>query len=146
MSDLLYYADTVILRYRPALVFIYEGDNDLADGEMPAEILTDARKLVQLIRHRLPGTAICFISPKPSILRWNLKDSYLEYNKQLKKFTASQKRLYYLDVWEKMLDPDGNPMGNIFLDDGLHLNRKGYDLWKDMVGEFLKKHPIRGKA
>jgi len=145
MSDLLYYADTVILKYRPAILFIYEGDNDIGSGKKPDEILKDAGKLVRLIRQKLPST-ICFISAKPSIARWNLKETYLDFNKLLKEFTRHQPYIYYLDVWDKMIGIDGNPMSDIFLDDGLHMNRKGYDIWKEIVGDFLIKHLIRGKA
>jgi lysophospholipase L1-like esterase len=146
MSDLLYYADTVILRYRPVMLFIYEGDNDIASGKKPDEILKDADNLVDLIRQKLPRSTICFISAKPSIARWNLKEAYLDYNRQLKEFTAHHPRVYYLDVWDRMIGSDGNPKSDIFLDDRLHMNRAGYDIWKEIVSKFLRKHPIRGKA
>jgi len=146
MSDLLYYADTVILRYRPVMLFIYEGDNDIASGKKPDEILRDAGKLVDLIRQKLPRSRICFISAKPSIARWNQKEAYLDYNRQLKEFTANHSRVYYLDVWDRMLGSDGNPKSDIFLDDRLHMNRTGYDIWKEIASEFLMKHKVRGKA
>lgn len=146
MSDLLYYADTVILQYRPAIIFIYEGDNDIASGKKPDEIVKDAGKLVDLIRQKLPRSTICFISAKPSIARWNLKESYLDFNRQLKEFTIHHRKVFYLDVWDSMIGDDGNPKSNIFLEDRLHMNRKGYDIWKEIVGKFLIKHPIRGKA
>lgn len=136
MSDLLYYADTLILQCRPATVLIYEGDNDIASGKKPEDIIAEAGKLVQLIRQKLPST-ICFISAKPSIARWNLKETYLDFNKLLKEFTLHQPNVYYLDVWDKMIGVDGNPKSDIFLEDGLHMNRKGYIIWKDIVGEFL---------
>ena len=146
MSDLLYYADTVILHYRPVLIFIYEGDNDLADGKKPGEILMDAGKLIRLIRQNLPRSTICFILPKPSILRWNLKDTYLDFNHKLKGFTVQFPNVCCIDVWDRMIGADGNPRRDIFLEDGLHMNRKGYALWKDLVGKFLKSHRFRGKA
>jgi len=146
MSDLLFYADTVILRYWPVMLFIYEGDNDIASGKKPDEIIIEAGKLVDLIRQKLPRSTICFISAKPSIARWNLKDTYLDFNRQLKEFTAHRPRVYYLDVWDRMIGPDGNPTGELFLDDQLHMNKAGYDIWKEIIGDFLRKHPIQGKA
>ena len=38
-SDLLFYADVLILKYRPVKVFIYEGDNDIAEGKPPDKIM-----------------------------------------------------------------------------------------------------------
>ncbi|MCX6225072.1 MAG: SGNH/GDSL hydrolase family protein [Bacteroidia bacterium] len=138
MSDLLFYADTVILQYRPAKIFIYEGDNDIAFGKKPDEILKEAGKLVKLIRQKLPRSTIFYISAKPSLLRWNLKDAFLDFNKLLKEFTRRYPKIYYVDVWSKMIGPDGNPKTDLFLEDRLHMNRKGYDLWKEAVMGFLR--------
>lgn len=146
MSDLLYYIDTVIIQYRPVMIFIYEGDNDISSGKKPEEILQSAGKLVDRIRKKLPNSTICFISAKPSILRWKLKDSYTSLNKQLMDFTQQRSNVFYLDVWGKMLDSGGNLRADLFLDDGLHMNRKGYDIWKEAVSVFLSKHPVPGRA
>lgn len=146
MSDLLFYADTVILQCRPAIIFIYEGDNDLAYGKKPAEILKDAGLLVEFIRQKLPRSPVCFISAKPSLFRWNLKEAYLEFNKGLKEFARLRPDVYYLDVWESMIGPDGNPKADLFVEDGLHMNRKGYDIWKGAVSRFLDAGPAEPPA
>jgi sugar phosphate isomerase/epimerase/lysophospholipase L1-like esterase len=138
MSDLLYYADTVILQCRPARIFIYEGDNDLAAGERPEEILEAAGRLVKRIRQHLPRTPICFISAKPSIARWEMKDSYLEYNRQLKIFTEHQSNVSYLNAWDIMIGKGGRPDSGLFLADSLHMNARGYALWKQIADEFLR--------
>jgi lysophospholipase L1-like esterase len=140
MSDLLFYADTLILRYRPAMILIYEDDNDLDSGKTPAQILESAGKLVDRIRKKLPGSVICFIAAKPSIARWSQKDRFLDFNRQLKEFTGLYQEVHYLDLWDRMLDAGGNPDPSIFLGDGLHMNRKGYEIWKSVVGSFLEKH------
>lgn len=141
MSDLLYYSDTVILQCRPAKVLIYEGDNDIGSGKKPNDIIADAAKLVDLIRQKLPQSAIFFISAKPSIARWNLKDTYYDFNKRLKAFTWYNPKVYFIDVWDRMTGIDGKPKGDLFLEDGLHMNRKGYALWKEIVEKFLKTDP-----
>jgi lysophospholipase L1-like esterase len=137
MSDLLYYADTLILSYHPSMVFIYEGDNDLADGKDPAEIAGTARKLLRKIRSELPDIPVIFFSAKPSPSRWRLKDAYLDFNARLKRLAERNRNVYYLDLWDPMLGKDGQPLADIFQDDRLHMNRKGYDIWKDIVGRFL---------
>jgi lysophospholipase L1-like esterase len=140
MSELLYYADTIIIQCHPEKIFIYEGDNDIAVGKKPREIITDAGKLVGLIQEKLPGTSICFIAAKPSISRWALKETYLDFNRQLKEFTTTKPRVFYLDMWDMMLNEEGKPRADIFLADGLHMNRAGYDIWKSEVRKFLKSH------
>lgn len=137
MSDLLYYADTIILQCKPSKIVIYEGDNDIASGEKPEHIIAEAAKLMQVIREKLPNSAIYFISAKPSIARWNLKEAYLDFNRRLKAFTLQQRNTYYISVWDRMLGADGSPRSDLFLEDNLHMNRKGYDIWKEVADEFL---------
>ena len=36
-----------------------------------------------------------------------------------------------------MLDDQGRPQEKWFVDDGLHLNREGYQLWADLVRPHL---------
>ena len=73
-SDLLYYVDRVVYPYKPAKIFIYEGDNDLAAGDTPKQIMKEAKKLRKMIKKELGNTPVVFISPKPSMARWDMKD------------------------------------------------------------------------
>jgi lysophospholipase L1-like esterase len=38
-----------------------------------------------------------------------------------------------------MLDSTGEPMPEIFLDDSLHMNAKGYAIWKKKIEPYLLK-------
>src|SRR5690606_10458706 len=38
LSDVIYYADRILLPYRPSKIFLYAGDNDLAAGQTPDEV------------------------------------------------------------------------------------------------------------
>jgi lysophospholipase L1-like esterase len=46
-------------------------------------------------------------------------------------------RRKYVDVTAAMLGTDGQPKPDIFLKDRLHMNRKGYELWKPIIGAEL---------
>jgi lysophospholipase L1-like esterase len=138
MTDLLYYADQLIIKYNPKEIFIYEGDNDLNSGKDVSEILHTANQLVTIIRERLPkNVKVFFISAKPSIARWALKEKYLDYNKQLEAWTKTEKRVYFVDVWALLVDAQGEVWKDIFIADGLHLNEKGYKIWADAIKKFL---------
>ncbi|MFO7617197.1 MAG: GDSL-type esterase/lipase family protein [Bacteroidales bacterium] len=139
MSDLLHYADLLIIRYHPSKVVVYEGDNDVEYGKGAAEIIADAEKLLAKIRLELPEVPVYFITAKPSPARWHLMDGYLDYNRTLLEFTKKHGNVSYIDVWEPMLGADGEPRLDIFLEDRLHLNRQGYDIWKEAVAKALAK-------
>ncbi len=139
MADLLYYAKPLITDYTPAKVFIYEGDNDVNAGKTPEQILTEADKLLSLLRAELSGRVkIIFISAKPSVARWHLKDKYVAFNRQLQQWTLTKKNVLYADVWTPMLDENGVVRKDLFLGDNLHMNRTGYDIWKKVISQFLK--------
>lgn len=140
MSDLLYYADELIFKYQPDQIFIYEGDNDIAAGKAPEAILATADSLLQKIRSQLPRRVkVYFISAKPSVARWNLRDQYITFNKQLKAWTEEQKNVGYIDVWNPMMAADGEVMKDIFVKDNLHMNSKGYDIWARVMAGYLSK-------
>lgn len=138
MTDLLYYAGPLILNYTPRRIFIYEGDNDINAGKSPEEILANADKLLTLLRAQLPSKVkIIFISAKPSVARWNLKAKYEDFNRKLEHWTSTKKNVSYADVWTPMLDSNGEVQKDLFIEDNLHMNRKGYDIWKSVIRKFL---------
>ena len=137
-SDLLYFYDELILKHTPKILFIYEGDNDIFGGKKPSKILKEAKELVKKIKADLPQTKIIFIAAKPSIARWNLQKDYNKLNKKLDNLCKKQDNLEFADVWKIMLDENGNVFQDIFIEDGLHMNKKGYDLWAEVIGEYLK--------
>ncbi|HRX11108.1 MAG TPA: GDSL-type esterase/lipase family protein [Draconibacterium sp.] len=137
-SDLLYFYDALILKQKPEILFIYEGDNDINDQKKPGKILKEAKQLTVRIRKDLPETRIIFISPKPSIARVHLKNEYIKFNKKLNKYCKKQDNIGFADVWYPMLDSHGNVYKDVFLEDGLHMNKKGYDIWAKVIDEFLE--------
>ena len=47
------------------------------------------------------------------------------------------KRLTYVDVASGMLDDAGQPRKEIFKEDNLHMNRGGYEIWRDALRPVL---------
>jgi lysophospholipase L1-like esterase len=45
----------------------------------------------------------------------------------------------FVDVYHKMLNADGSIMSDIFLADQLHMNAKGYAIWKKAIEPYLIK-------
>ena len=137
-SDLLHYADRVIYPYQPAKIFIYEGDNDLANGKSPEQILDEAKQLRSKIRKALGNTPVVFISPKPSVARWELKNQYEKLNALLKKYADQEENTEFADVWTPALDEEGRVFSHIFVEDSLHMNAAGYRIWQKALAPYLE--------
>ncbi len=131
--ELLMHLDDLVLYLEPSRIFIYEGDNDVNAGKSTEEIISTFKELTSVIFRQLPESQIYLISAKPSPSRWDLKPQYLEFNQALKTYANSDQRLTYLDVWTPMLDENGNPKGELFIQDNLHMNEKGYAIWKSVL-------------
>lgn len=136
-SDLLAYANELILQYNPYKVFIYEGDNDINDKKKPKEIISVTKQIISKIRKTKPSTQIVIISAKPSLARWNLKGKYKRLNRKFKKLCDNESNLYYAYIWDIMLE--GKKLKrDIFIEDGLHLNSKGYELWYQVIKNYVQ--------
>ncbi len=137
-SDLIYYYEELIPKYSPDYLFIYEGDNDIASNKKPGKVIKEAKLLVDRIQQDLPDTKVVLISAKPSVARWNLHKNYEKLNKKLERLAKKTDNLEFADVWSAMLDENGQVFTDVFLDDNLHMNKKGYDIWGEVIGEFLE--------
>lgn len=138
MSDLLYYLDDLVLRYEPDVVFIYEGDNDIAAGKRPDSILATTEQVVARIDEALPDAEVYLISPKPSLARWALRDQYEAVNARLSAYADTTAGVRFVDVWTPMLNERGRPLAHIFIEDGLHMNEAGYEIWSEVIGAALR--------
>ncbi len=139
-SDLIFFYDKLIsgfAGYKPNVILIYEGDNDIADGKKPSQVLKDAKHLLSKIRKNLPETPIIFISVKPSISRWNLRKDYVAVNNKLRKLCLKNKNSAFVNVWNIMLNEDNNIRNDLFLKDKLHMNSTGYELWTLEISKTL---------
>lgn len=130
LPDVINYQDDVVLKYSPKKIFIYCGENDIASSDKvtPEVVLGNFKTLYQSIRNRFPDTPIIFVSIKPCILRWSMKDRMMAANSLIKDYLSHEKNTAFVNIWDKMLE-NGEPMKDIFIEDNLHMNKKGYAIW-----------------
>ena len=138
IADSIYYADRILLPLAPRLVVLYAGDNDIAKGKSPERVLADWKTFVAKVHGELPETRIAFIAIKPSIKRWNLIGKIREANAKIAEHCGSDPRLSFVDIDTPMIGDDKMPRPELFADDGLHLNAKGYEVWTREMVKILK--------
>ncbi|PCE64935.1 SGNH/GDSL hydrolase family protein [Sediminicola luteus] len=140
-SDLLYFLDDLVGHYRPQKVFIYEGDNDIASKKKPKRVLADLKEIARRLKAQQPQIQIVYISAKPSPSRWKFRGKFRRLNRKLAQFCAQDPQLQFVDVWQPMLD-GRKPKTDIFVSDRLHMNEKGYAIWKAVLAPFVPLNPI----
>lgn len=141
LSDQIYFAGDIIFPYLPRQIFIYCGENDLAfdDQLTTEEVFERFLTLYKIIRSELPNVPVLYVSMKPSPDRWHLAERFFEANRRIQRFIDEEQNLIYIDIWDSMLDSNGNPDPSLFLEDMLHMNEKGYDIWKKALEDKLIK-------
>jgi lysophospholipase L1-like esterase len=138
ICDSTLHADLLVIRHRPRVIVFYAGDNDINSGKSAEQVHIDFRTFVAAVRKKLPVTPIAYIAIKPSIARWHLREAMQEANRLIAAGCEEDDTLEFVDVWPAMLGEVGTPRKELFLEDGLHLNAKGYELWTDLVRPFVK--------
>jgi lysophospholipase L1-like esterase len=56
-----------------------------------------------------------------------------EANQRMKDFATGDSRLSFIDLFEYMLNVEGRPRAELFVEDKLHVNAQGYELWTSLL-------------
>lgn len=129
-----YFNRIIVPLQNPQRMFIYAGDNDLGDGRNPEEVLIFFKELAVEIQQHFPHIPCHYISVKPSISRWNINESIKRTNQLIEaEIKAQNNNLTFLNIYNSMIDKNGYPKAAYFEEDGLHLSKEGYEVWKELL-------------
>jgi lysophospholipase L1-like esterase len=139
LTDVIYYANDVVLKYNPKQILIYCGENDIAGSSFVTAdtVFERFKNLYGIIRSKFKKVPIAFISMKPSPSRAKYLETMQKGNELIKTFMEKQKKADYIDVYHSMYDADGKMLTNIFLSDKLHMNAAGYKIWQGTIAPYL---------
>ncbi|MEJ7712361.1 MAG: SGNH/GDSL hydrolase family protein [Pyrinomonadaceae bacterium] len=138
IADSTCFVDRIVAPYKPSMIFLYAGGNDLANGKSPQQVFANFQAFVTRVQLDLPETRIAFISIAPNPARWHMVESVKTTNALVKEFTSRDSKLSYVDVFTPMLGADGKPRPELFVEDRLHMNRKGYELWRSILQPLVR--------
>jgi lysophospholipase L1-like esterase len=141
MDDCSLFARDLVVRYKPRQVLIYAGDNDLAEGRTPLQVLESFAHFANTVRAELPNVRISYISVKPSPSREKLLPQIRETNNVIAAYLQRMPNSEYIDVFTPMMGADGRPRAELFRGDMLHMNAEGYRLWQSVIVSHL---PVPG--
>jgi lysophospholipase L1-like esterase len=140
LSDSVAFVSRIVTPYRPRLVVLYAGDNDIASGKAPERVLADFKAFASKIHAALPETRIAYIAIKPCPLREKLLAQVKSANHLIQQHATSDKRLLFVDVFTPMLNQEGRPRADLCLKDGLHPNAQCYELWASLLRPVLDQY------
>ena len=137
LADSVNFAERIVIPYAPRQVVVYAGGNDLNAHKPPEIVYGDFVALMEKLRAHLPRARLAFISSAPNLQRW-AQVAQVERMNALAAAYCRRHRMTFINVFPLMLGPDGHPKPDIFVEDGLHMNAKGYAIWKQAIAPHLK--------
>lgn len=137
-EHVLHFFDRVVEPYKPKAILFYEGENDIAEGKLPVEILVHFKEFCRMVDKKLAGTTVYFISIKPSYAHEKVWLKMQITNALIKEFCENRQNTFYIDTASAMLNDKGEIRNDIYIDGMLHMNAKGYKIWTDIVKKELE--------
>ncbi len=138
IAEATYYADQLIIPFKPSKIVFYSGDNDTAYGVPTEMIADDFRKFVAKIHSELPDTQMVVLPIRPSIARLAVWDAVVAANEQLRSICAKNPKLQFVDWTPMLLTTDGKPRRELLGEDAHHLNKDGFDLISPLVTKAIQ--------
>ena len=138
ISDMLHYYDQLFPKYKPERIVMYCGENDLWSGKSVSQVFEDFQTLWKKIRKDLPSASLIYLSCKPSPKRFEKWNTYQALNLRIKNFCLRDDKLDFVDLSPTLLKPSFKFNPTHWDKDQLHVNRLGYDQWRDWLRPVLK--------
>lgn len=122
--------------FKAKLIVMMIGTNNLQpDGSRntPADAVEGIKLIVKEIRDRQPQAKLLLLGvfPRAASATDPFRPLIKQVNDQISKLDDG-KNIYYMDIGEKFLQPDGSLSPEI-MPDYLHPNEKGYQIWADAI-------------
>ncbi len=140
-SDLAVFIEGLVEPHDCAAVAIFVG-NDIAgkeDDKTPEEALLLVKYVANKILEKKADTPVFFIAVTPNSSRFHVWNKVSTFNRLVSEYCQSEQRLHFIDTADKYLDEAGKPIDAYFVEDKLHLNQAGYQVWSERIKEQLSK-------
>jgi lysophospholipase L1-like esterase len=144
LADSVAFVGRIVTPYKPRLVLLYAGDNDIASGKAPETVLSDFKAFVEKVHAALPRTQIGYIAIKPCPSREKFLTQVKAANHLIREYCGTDERLLFVDVFTPMLTAEGRPRADLCVKDMLHLNAQGYELWASILRPIVDKYDAPG--
>ncbi|MES2179925.1 MAG: GDSL-type esterase/lipase family protein [Gemmatimonadota bacterium] len=126
VSDVLHFADRLVVPYAPRMIVLHAGGNDVHNGRSPDTILADFKSFVAKARARFPNVPIAYSGITPGPGRWDEAVPRKATNALIKAYVQTQRGLFFIDLWDALLTADGKPREDLWVEDRVHPNHAGY--------------------
>lgn len=139
LTDFNYYVERIIMPgpFKAIVIFVANDIAGVENDKTPREVRELFKDLVNSVRIRNPGTPIFWIETTPTPSRWHAYPRARQANKLIAGYCSKNEDLHFIATFDHYLGPAGSPDSTFFQEDMLHLNRKGYRQWSELIKSSL---------
>lgn len=139
IRDILYHYDIVVKPFKAKKIVLYvENDISINTKVELHELFDLFRVFANKVENDFPDSKLYLVSFKPSPARKNLEYKQVVINELLKGYARKKANIEYIDIASPMKASYGTDT-TLFLNDKLHMNRKGYEIWIKVIKPELLK-------
>ena len=133
-----------VININPAIVFILAGTNDIAGNTGPSNLDMITNNIFSMAELSMSHDIKVVLSSILPVAKYpwadhikQVPETILKVNQQLKLFSQKYNAIY-IDYYHSMVG-ENRGLKKEYTTDGVHLNRKGYEVMSDLVKDVLKK-------
>ncbi|MCA9129548.1 MAG: hypothetical protein KDB22_20820 [Planctomycetales bacterium] len=140
-SDLAVFAHRLVRNHRFDALVIFVG-NDIAGNEKdksPEQVQQLCVRVVKEVRRTHASQPIFFVAVTPTSSRFQVWPQIQQANALIAKLCSEDDKLHFIQTHDHFLNEAGAPNDALFVDDKLHLNEQGYEIWASLIKGALSK-------
>lgn len=137
LVDCLEYFDRLVAAFRPAVIILYAGDNDLGNGGTPEGVLASLEHFLARKRATLGAVPMAYVSIKVSPARFPIMHRITYTNLILERRLADEADAAFINITKRMTSRGLVDFLQYYTEDPLHMNRAGYRVLGKSLSEYL---------
>ncbi len=129
-----------VLKLRPRAVFLMIGVNDITLGVAPEQTLANYRGILDRLGAANLHTAVAYVLPvAKSYAKWRSNAAIARLNEEIEGLIAGRSGVSAVDLRPLVRNDQGFLRQDLSYD-GLHLNAKGYAIWRDAIAAEIGRY------
>ncbi|MCB0629596.1 MAG: GDSL-type esterase/lipase family protein [Saprospiraceae bacterium] len=119
--------------FQPEVLVMHAGESDLLEGATPAQVKEAFEGFLQQIVISNRASRVVYISIMPSPAIWDRWPEIQQANALIKQVADANDRVEFVDIGPEMLDSNGQPIPQLYQQDGHSLSAAGYARWSGAI-------------
>lgn len=134
-TDMAVFAERIVSphQYRAIVMFVGNGVTGKPEDHTPDQIEALARHIVSVSHAHQPDAPFFILEITPCEKRFDAWPKIRAVNARLREVALSTPMTYFIPTASEFLSSQGTPRNELFVEDKLHLNADGYQLWSDII-------------